>query len=627
MSKTARPEHDDEERKPRKKGPQVATWLMMGMLILGLGGFGITNFSGSYVSSIGTVGDVGITTRDYARAVQQEVASFSQQFGSQISMSQALAFGLDQRALSSLVTRSALDAEADRLGLSIGNATVAAELRKQDAFIGASGGFDRDAYSFVLKQGGWSEPDYEAALRRDVTRQLLQGAVAGGVVAPGAMVDSVYRYVGERRSLSTIRLTEADLTTALAEPAEADLQAWYDANIADFTKPESKRIAYAALLPDDIAADQPVDEDTLKKMYQERIADFVQPERRLVERLVFPDQAAADAAKAKLDAGESFEALVAARGLQLTDIDLGDVSQADLGPAGEAIFAAPEGTVLAAESTLGPAIFRVNGVLAGEEVSFEEARPELASELQAEAARKTIADKVDQIDDLLAGGAELQDLANEAGMTYATLDHVPGAQGTEKLEGYTAFRAAADKVTADDFPEAVLLDDGGVVALQFLETVPAAPIPFDQVRDKVAEAWHKAQLGKALSERAVAIKAAVEGGASFTSQGIVDQTPEIARSGTIPDAPQSVVDAGFAMQAGEVRVVEEGDFIAVLQLNSITPAQETGPDAEALKAAIAAQVQQALAGDIFAAYSDALISATPVVLDQNAISAVNSGLQ
>lgn len=627
MSKTARPEHDDEERKPRKKGAQIATWLMMGMLILGLGGFGVTNFSGSYVSSIGSVGDVSISTRDYARAVQQEAASFSQQFGSQISIPQALAFGLDQRALSSLVTRSALDAEADRLGLSIGDATVAAELRQQTAFIGASGGFDRVAYASVLKQGGWTEPDYEAALRRDVSRQLLQGAVAGGVVAPGAMVDSVYRYVGERRSLSTIRLTEADLTAALAEPTDADLQTWYDANIADFTKPESKRIAYAALLPDDIAADQPVNEEALKKMYQDRIADFVQPERRLVERLVFPDQAAADAAKAKLDAGESFEALVAERGLELTDIDLGDVSLADLGPAGEAIFAAPEGAVLAAESTLGPAIFRVNGILAGEEVTFEEARPELASEVQAEAARKVIADKVDQIDDLLAGGAELQDLAKEAGMTYATLDHVPGAQGPEKLEGYTAFRAAADKVTADDFPEAVLLDDGGVVALQFVETVPAAPIPFDQVRDKVAEAWHKVQLGKAMSDRAVAIKAAVEGGASLTSQGIVDQTPEIARNGTIPEAPQSVVDTGFAMQAGEVRVVEEGDFIAVLQLNSITPAQETGPDAEALKAAIAAQVQQALAGDLFAAYSDALISATPVVLDQNAISAVNSGLQ
>src|SRR5690606_34647602 len=117
------------------------------------------------------------------------------------------------------------------------------------------------------------------------------------------------RYVGERRSLSTIRLTAADLTEPLAEPTDADLQAWYDGHIADFTRPESKRIGYAALLPEDIAADQPVDDEVLKKIYEGRVSEYVQPERRLVERLVFPDQAAADAAKAKLDAGESFEAL------------------------------------------------------------------------------------------------------------------------------------------------------------------------------------------------------------------------------------------------------------------------------------------------------------------------------
>lgn len=627
MSKNARPHTDDEERrKPRSKGQQVATWIMMGMLIVGLGGFGVTSFSGS-VSSIGSVGPISISTRDYARTLQQEVAAFSQQVGTHIGTSEALALGLDGRALSSIVTRTALDAEAARLGLSIGDASVAAEIRNMDAFKGVTGGFDRDAYAFVLKQGGWSEADYETALRRDVSRQVLQGAVGGGVVAPQGMVDAIYRYVGERRSLSTIRLTAADLTEPLAEPTDAELQAWYDSHIADFTRPESKRIAYAALLPDDIAADQPVDDEVLKKIYEGRISEYVQPERRLVERLVFPDQAAADAAKTRLDAGEPFETLVQERGLDLVDIDLGDVSLADLGPAGEAVFAAAEGAVVQTESTLGPALFRVNGVLAGEEVTFDEARVELAAELQSEAARKIIADRVDQIDDLLAGGAELQDLATEAGMTYSTLDHVPGRQGSERIEGYAAFRSAADAVKAGDFPEAVLLDDGGVAALQFLETVPAAPIPFDEARDSVAEAWRKAQLDGALAARAVAIKAAIEGGASPGTQGIVARTPEIARNGSIPDAPQALVEAGFDMQPGEIRVVELDDFIAVLQLDAIIPAEETGPNADALKAGIAAQVSQALSGDLFTAYADALINSMPVVLDQNAITAVNTSLQ
>ncbi|MDQ2067553.1 SurA N-terminal domain-containing protein [Xinfangfangia sp. CPCC 101601] len=628
MSNSARPDLDDDTpRKKPKKGQQVATWIMMGMLIVGLGGFGATSFSGSIVS-IGSVGGLSISTRDYSRALQQEMASFSQQLGgAQISPSEAVALGIDQRALSMLVTRTALDAEAARLGLSIGDGAVAEHIRRSPAFSGITGGFDRETYAFTLRQNGWTEADYETSQRRDASRELLQGAIAGGVVAPQAMVDAFYHYIGERRSLSTIRLSEADLIAALAEADEADLQAWYDANIADFTKPQSKRIGYVALLPEDIAADQPVDEAALRATYDARIAEYVQPERRLVERLVFPDQAAADAAKARLDAGESFETLVTERGLELVDIDMGDISEAELGAAGAAVFASAEGAVVAGESALGPALYRVNGLLPGENVSFEEARAELAAESQAEAARREIADKVDHIDDLLAGGADLEELVAEAGMTYATLDHVPGAQGGEGIAGYAAFRTAADAAQAGDFPEAILLDDGGVAALRFIEDVPAAPIPFAEVRDQVAEAFAANQLKTALAARAIEIKSAVEGGASLGTQGIVDQTPEIARSGTVPDAPQALVTAAFEMQPGELRVIEEGDFVAVVQLNAVTPAAETGPDAEALKASIAAQIQQALAGDLFDAYATALINATPMNIDQNAISAVNTSLQ
>ncbi len=594
MSKTPRPHSDDDEKRPPSKGGKVGAWILTVLLVIGLGGFGVTNFGGT-VTSIGSVGDTRITTQDYARAVQQEMAAFSAQVGTRIGMTEALAFGLDRQALSSIVTRTALDNEAARIGLSIGDASVAAEVTRNGSFTGASGGFDRETYRFVLDQQGWTEAEYESATRRDVARALLQGAVSGGFTAPAPMVDTLYRWIAERRALSTLRLTEADLTAPLPEPTEDDLKAWHEANIATFTKPEAKRIAYVALLPDSIAAEQPVDEAALRRIYDERIDEFVVPERRLVERLVFPDQAAADAAKSKLDAGTAFDILVAERGLTMDAVDMGDVSQEDLGPAGAAVFAAAEGAVIAAESDLGPALFRINGILQGEETTFDEARPVLAYEMQSDAARRLIADKVEEIDDLLAGGAEFQDLATEMGMTYATLDYVPGQQGTDPIEGYTAFRSAADAVTAEDFPEAIVLDDGGVVALQFVETVPSAPIPLEEAREAVTADWRAARLREALSARAIEIKAAVEGGAAIGSFGIVD--------------------------------TEEGDFIAVLRLNAVMAAEEAGEEAEALKEALSAQIEQALANDAMAAYADALIGETGVVLDQSAITAVNTSLQ
>jgi peptidyl-prolyl cis-trans isomerase D len=617
---------EDDKRRPRGKAQETAVWILMGMLILGLGGFGVTSFSGG-VKKIGSVGSTDISTDDYARALRSQVSALSQQIGKQLSMQEALSFGIDKQVIQSVINRAALDNEAQRAGLSVGDDVVAAEIMKMDSFKGASGTFDREAYRMTLDRNRLSEAEFEANLRRDISRELLQGAVGGGFAAPKPMTDTLYNWVAERRGFSMLRLTEADLAVPVAEPTDAELKAHYDAHIDRFTKPEAKRITYAALLPDAIAKDQPVDEAALKKLYDDRIAEFVVPERRIVDRLVFPDQASAEAAKAKLDAGTTFEALVAERGLTLDAIDQGDLSKADLGAAGDAVFATAEGGVAGPlDSDLGPALYRVNGVLAAEETSFDAARETLATELQTDAARKVISDRVEEIDDLLAGGATLEDLAKEAGLALATVDHVPGQQGDSAIEGYQAFRTAADAVQQDDFPEAIVLDDGGLVALRLDEVVPSAPIPFDEAKDKVAEDWRKEAVAKALAARAAEIKAALEGGAKIGSFGIVDVTPETARTGTVAGAPDTLVPDVFKLAEGAVEVVSGDGFTAVVQLDKIMPAATEGEDAAALKASLEAQAGQAISQDAFAAYTAALAAEAGITLDQAAINAVHTSL-
>jgi peptidyl-prolyl cis-trans isomerase D len=617
---------DDEVKRPKSKAKEAAVWVMLSMLIVGLGGFGVTSFSGG-VTTVGKVGDAEITTDDYARAFQGQLNAFSQQIGQPISAQEALAFGLDRQVLQGLVVRASLDNEAERVGLSVGDAVVAAELTAMDAFKGVAGTFDREAYRFTLDRNNQSEAEFETGLRRDITRELLQGVIVGGFTAPAPLTDTLYAWAAERRGFSMLRLGEADLTTPVPEPTEAELTAYHAENITVFTKPEAKRITYAALLPEAIAADQPVDETILKQIYEDRIDEFVVPERRLVERLIYPDQAAADAARAQLDAGAAFETLVTARGLTLDAIDMGDVTREDLDDAGEAVFATQEGAVVGPLPTdLGPALFRVAAVLAAEETTFEEARETLAIEIQTDAARRLISDKVEVVDDLLASGATLEDLVADAGLALATVDYVPGLQGDEVIEGYPAFRAAADAVAEGDFPEAIILEDGGLVALRLDEIVPSAPIPFDEAREDVAATWRADALTKALSDRAIEIKAAIEGGATIGSFGIVDVTPETARDGFIAGTPDTLLPDVFKMAAGDVKVIEAGDFVAVVRLDRILPAASEGPDAEALKAALMAQAEQAIASDAFNAFTTALTAEAGISIDQAAINAVHSSL-
>ena len=144
--------------------------------------------------------------------------------------------------------------------------------------------------------------------------------------------------------------------------------------------------------------------------------------------------------------------------------------------------------------------------------------------------------------------------------------------------------------------------------------VPSAPIPFDEAREAVDAAWRADALTKALSARAIEIKSAIEGGAAIGSFGIVDVTPETARDGFIAGTPETLLPAVFAMSEGDVQVIEGDGFIAIVQLDRIQPAAAEGDDADALRAAIAAQAVQAISADAFAAFTNALSAEAGITL-------------
>ena len=374
----------------RKKSSRVQTsmlvWVLMAMLIAGLGGFGVTNF-GRSVTAIGSVGTKDIPVTSYARALRSQINALSKQFGQQMGLKEAQLFGVDQQVLSGLIANASLDNEAQRVGISVGNATVATRVSSDKNFQGLTGKFDAATYKQLLEQNNLSVKDYETGLRDDIARTVLQAAVVGGIKAPDALTNTLYTFAAEKRSFAVLALTEASLPAKIAAPSDADLKAFYDANIASFTRPEAKRITYAALLPADVAPKMDVAEADIQALYDGRKADYSIPEKRLVERLVYPTEDEAKAAKAKLDAGTPFETLVKDRGLELTDIDLGDVTKVDLAAAGDAVFALTgPGVVGPLISTLGPALFRMNAILPAQDTKLADVHDTLKTELQTKAA-------------------------------------------------------------------------------------------------------------------------------------------------------------------------------------------------------------------------------------------------
>lgn len=600
-------------------------WIILGLLFVALAGFGIGSFGGGS-SRVGQVGDVEITAQDYARGLQNEIRAQIAQTQTPVNLSDLRARGLDEAVLQGLVARAALAHEAQRMGLSVGDEEVARTIQEIEAFQGVDGSFDRESYEFVLGQEGLSPREFEADMREDTARAILQSAVIGGLRPPEIYAEAIAAFQGETRDFSILTLTEADLNDDLPEPTPEELRAFYDDNPDRFERPEARAITYAWLTPVQIMDEVEVNEDALRGLYDDRIAIYRQPERRLLERLAFGSEAEAQEAYDAIAAGETdFDTLVEARDLTLDDVDLGEVAIGDL-PAGaaEAIFADTEAEILGPlPSSLGPALYRVNAVLEATETSFEEARADLREELADDAARRLIGDLREEIDDLLASGATLEELADTTEMTLGQIDFTPTSE--EGIAGYDAFREAAATVSERDFPEVLDLSDGGLFALRLDEVIPPAVPPLAEIEDEVTAAWRVTALREALTARAEALIGQIATGATLEGLGSPVAERQIRRQDFIPGMPPTLVVQGFQLEnPGDVVAIPGARTAHILRLDAVNPAARDAPDTSLLLQIIGQTVAQTMAQDVFESYGRALQSEAGIRLDQSVINSVHS---
>jgi len=605
---------------------KTAMWILMGLLFLGLGGFGAVNLSGN-IRTIGSVGDKSINVDTYARQIQQELQAVSRQTGAPMSFAQAQQLGLDRAVLQRIMRDRALDHEATQIGLSIGDEELRDRIIQVSAFQGIDGTFDREGYAQSLRSAGLTEGEFEVSLREEAARQLLSGAVLSGVEMPAVYSETLVAYVSEQRDFTWTLLDEETLEAPIADPDDATLKAYFEENAENFVLPATKKITYTWLNPTDIIDQVEMPEEELRAEYEARAEQYNQPERRLVERLVFADETSAGQAAAALEVGgSSFELLVEERGLALQDVDLGDVGQDALGAAGEIVFGAEVGDVVGpAPSDLGPALFRVNAVLPAQNITFEEAEPELRDALATDRAIRLVEAQAEDFDDRLAGGITLEELAEQTDMTLGQIDWT--VDSSDGIAAYQDFRQAAATVDAGDFPQIDQLDDGGIFALRLDEALPERPATFDDVADEVATRWREDQIVAALTARAEEAKTAMEAGSTLPELGYTarEEVGQI-RSAFIAATPAGFMAEVFKMEAGDIQILAGEDTVVLVRLDAINEATDAD-DVTALTAQLRGQQNEALARGLFEVFADDTLLRAGQSVDPRALNAVHVNFQ
>lgn len=611
----------------RGSGQSKVMWVIMGMLMLGLTGFGISGLGGGTVRSIGSVGDEPINVNTYALAYRNAAAQFSQQAGRQLSPSELQLFGVQQQVLDAVVSQAALDNETNQKGISVGDDLVRRSILENPQFQGLDGKFDQASYDFYIdRQLGLSPNEFETLLRKENARAILQNAVVGGISGGTTIPMTLMRFAQQERSFEWAALTVDHLGTPVPAPTDAELKSFYDTNSVDYMSPLTRNITFAWLNPADLLDQVAVSEEEIQESYNLQSDRFNKAEQRAVDRVVFPNMKAAQVARDRLDAQKaSFSDIVKERGLEEADVDLGEIERGALSKsAADLVFAqTTPGIVGPVESSLGPALFRINAVIGADNTPYAEVRDELRDELAGESARRLVLDSIGNIDDLLASGATLEELAKDTDMTLGKIGYFNGNE--DPIAAYDEFRAAALAATKGDFPEVTDLSDGGIFAMRLDSIDQPAAIPLADVRDQLVADWTAAQIQTRLMALAGRLKPGLEKGGDLTVLGL-DLMPVdgITRSSFIESLPQGALQQIFELKLGGVTIIQSDEDVVLARLTNITDFDPDLGENDAILARLKSQVDGQIAVDMLDSFANALEKQAGVSLNTAIINQVNT---
>jgi peptidyl-prolyl cis-trans isomerase D len=157
--------------------------VIIGALILAFALWGVNDiFRGNVANVVAEVGDTDIGGAQFDAEFRRRLSSIPLPDGTQLTVEQGRAMGLDQNVLDGMISRAALDAASERLGLTAPDAVVAAYIRSNPQF--GEGGFNPIVFQQALRQMGFTEEQYVAMARGDVARNQMLGSI-GSDVPPG----------------------------------------------------------------------------------------------------------------------------------------------------------------------------------------------------------------------------------------------------------------------------------------------------------------------------------------------------------------------------------------------------------------------------------------------------------
>ena len=434
-----------------------------------------------------------------------------------------------------------------------------------------NGQFDANRFDVVIRNMGMSSRmAFRELVRQELTLAQLRNAYQATAFATPQERQHLAQLEKQTRDFAVIEL---NIDSNSVEITDEQIEQYYSANQADFMSPETVVLEALTLSRSNFFDEVEVDDAALESLYHREIGNMV--ERRRASHILFDAEGdglqQAEAAKARLDAGEDFAELVKEFSQDTGTVnnggDLGYVDRDSFDPEFEsALYALEENQVSdPVLSSFGYHLIKLTALQSSDVPSFESMRESLEQELKNEQVARRF---VEASRELATLAYESEDLAEAARALNVEIDtHRPVERsGGEGLTANPRVMAAAfseDVLQNRRNSELIELDADTVTVVRVKEHHISEQLELAQVKADILDRLRFEQAVEQADQRAQELVTQLQDGkldaASLAQQ--LDQEWQLheAAGRTDRELHQALVRAVFAMSK-PVDAPEYGHF-------------------------------------------------------------------
>lgn len=257
---------------------------------------------------------------------------------------------------------------------------------------------------------------------------------------------------------------------------------------------------------------------------------------------------------------------------------------------------------------------------------FDEVKEQVKKNLIKHFSRDKLYELSQQIEDELAGGSSLEEIAKN----YKLLAFEEVTFSGEGVDGKKVKTTGVDEdVRGQIFAEAFQTEEGA--ESQFTETStgeyfivrvdkiqPEQPLPFEEIKDRVYKEWaYTAQMEEAY-KNAEAIANGINSGSSMP--GTLKLLPNISLSNPDQSVPGEIVSVLYSLSPGKASLAPSEDGVVVVMLKNIISPSPQVQNAEREK--LEKEATKLMQDDLLQAYVDSLRIRYPVSINWDMVRAI-----